>query len=77
MTIESRGVECVGCTRLDLKEYPDHAKLGWGCCSADPPFVFVRVQMARNCASFDPAPEEIVTARVVWANKNPLPAWQR
>lgn len=77
MKIESRGVECLNCKNLDLKSCPAEAKEGYGRCTIDPPGVFVRVQMARNCASYDPAAPEIVEARIVWAAKIKTPAWQR
>lgn len=70
--IESRGVTCLQCSGLDLQAHADVAKLGYGWCRLAELPHFVAARMARNCADFDPAPDEIVGPRVAWADRLPL-----
>lgn len=73
--LEVRGVRCLECNGLDLKEKPEQARGGFGRCLRADPVIFVSYEMARNCLPFEPAPAEVVAARDIWAEK--LPRWWR
>lgn len=76
--IEHRGITCLECTSLDLKAHPEQSKSGWGVCTASIPVTFSRVQMRRNCATYEAADPDVVEKRDTWAASNiKLPAWQR
>ena len=75
--IEHRSITCLACRNLDLKERPAEAREGFGRCTIDPPYVFVRIQQSRNCKSYEAAAEDQVKAREQWSSKIKLPAWQR
>lgn len=71
--LEARGVRCIECKHLDMKERPDLAQLGSGRCLAATPVIFVGFEMARNCWPFDPLPPDVVAARD--SRLHNLPPW--
>lgn len=63
-------MNCLECSRLDLKQFPAHAKVGIGKCNmVSLPGVFVSFSRHRDCQSMRPADEEIVQARIDWWEK--------
>lgn len=76
--IEHRGINCLACTRCDLQQFRDIAKTGYGRCMVhEQATVFVRMAMGRNCDKYEEAPAEQVAKRQEWADRNPIPMWQR
>jgi hypothetical protein len=61
--------KCIECSRLDLQSNRALAKLGFGRCPLDPTSTFVSVTFNRVCKKLQPAPADIVAARVTWAKK--------
>jgi hypothetical protein len=69
MKYEARGVECLGCTALDLRTHPEQAKGGFGICRIKG--FFVAFTCARNCADYEAAPDEVTNAREAWNSQRP------
>lgn len=62
-------MNCLECTRLDLKTFPKHSATGFGRCPLAPVGSFVNVTLQRKCHSFKPAAIEIVATRMEWSKK--------
>jgi hypothetical protein len=63
-------MKCLDCSRLDLQQFPAHARVGMGRCALETlPGVFESWRIERNCQSFSAAPADISEKRIEWAEK--------
>lgn len=66
-------MNCLSCANLDLQTYKEHARTGLGAClAAKFSGRFRSFIRERSCSMFAPAANDVVEARVAWANKSNL-----
>lgn len=59
-------IRCLECKNIQIKEYPSHAKNGYGRCSISKDGIFYSLRILHNCDKFNEAEKEIIDKRIAW-----------
>jgi len=59
-------VNCIKCENINIKDYPSHAKHGYGRCKKESNAVFYSLTKLHICVKFNEASKEIIEKRIIW-----------
>jgi hypothetical protein len=59
-------INCIKCNDIQIKEYPSHAKIGYGRCQREEHATFYSLQIMHDCVKFNAAPDDIIEKRIAW-----------
>lgn len=62
-------VQCIDCQRINLRDAPKMARLGFGGCESERRGTYLSLVWNRECATFKPAEAATVEARRQWYEK--------